>query len=357
MRQLMEAQRESLFEALPRHVTPDRMIRAALTSLRRNPKLLDCTPESFFGALTEASSLGLEVDGVLGYAYMVPFKDQCTLIAGYKGLIDVCRRSGTISTITMEAVHQGDEFTYQLGDSPLIRHVPNDTDPHRDAKPISHVYVVVVLRDGGVQRKVWSRAKIDAHKERYSRGWNKADSAWKTSWVAMAKKTVIRDMINRGEIPASVEIQRLTAREEIMDVATISAPSLPAEPGVSRSESLMQRLSEPDPTTGEAPSFNPPTPEEQAAAEASQVNPAVENADGVDQPPEPTSDQEEAHIAEKIEKATTLTAVKDAVGLAGDGENPWLHPEAIERLKKKAKHQNILIRSTRGPKAKNEPVE
>ena len=33
--------------ALPRHMTPDRMARIALTQLRVNPKLFKCTPESF----------------------------------------------------------------------------------------------------------------------------------------------------------------------------------------------------------------------------------------------------------------------------------------------------------------------
>lgn len=219
----------TMLTALPKHITPDRLIRVALNCIRKTPKLLDCTPESLFGAIIEASALGLEPNGVLGHAYLVPYKTECTLIPGYKGLIDLCRRSSTISTLTAEVVYKGDKFAYQLGDDPFIKHIPNDEDVKRHEKPITHVYVVVQLRDGGVQRKVWSRAMVDAHKEQYSQGWRwaergdkgkgggKKDSPWHTNWPAMAKKTLIRDMVNRGEIPVSVEIQNLAMREELYE--------------------------------------------------------------------------------------------------------------------------------------------
>jgi recombination protein RecT len=284
VRQLLDAQQETLFEALPRHVSADQMTRAALSSLRRNPKLLDCTPDSFFGALAEAGALGLVPDGVLGHAYLIPFKDQCTFVAGYKGFINLARRSGDISTLVMEAVYDGDEFSYGLGDEPFIKHSPNDSDPNRTSRPVTYVYVVVGLKDGGKQRKVWSKAQIDAHKERYSRGWQKTDSPWQTAWVTMAKKTVLRDMVNRGEVPVSVELQRLAAREEQYEVEATRREPIPAVPGVSRVDSLFDRLTAP-PEPPEPP-YNPPTAAEEAAAD-SQVDPAVDAGEGLDEPQEP----------------------------------------------------------------------
>ncbi len=220
---LMRALSGQMMAALPKHVTADRMIRVALNAIRKNPKLLDCSAPSLFGAITEAATYGWEIGGVLGHAYLVPFKSECQLIPGYKGLIDLCRRSGQISTITIEVVHQGDKFAYSLGDSPLIQHQPNDRDPQRDSKPITHVYAVVRLRDGGIQRSVWSREKVDAHKEQYSQAWRRAetsyngkppsmDSFWHTSWHNAAKKTVIRDMIQRGLLPVSAEYREAVDR-------------------------------------------------------------------------------------------------------------------------------------------------
>jgi recombinational DNA repair protein RecT len=75
----------------------------------------------------------------------------------------------------------------------------------------------VRMRDGGVQRSVWSREKIDAHKEQYSQAWRRAekgkrDSFWHTAWPAAAKKTVIRDMIARGLLPVSAEYREAVDR-------------------------------------------------------------------------------------------------------------------------------------------------
>lgn len=220
---VMRAMSHQMMAALPKHLTPDRMIRVALNQIRKNPKLLDCSAASLFGAITEAATYGWEIGGVMGHAYLVPYKDECVLIPGYKGLVDLCRRSGQISTISCEVVHQGDEFSYSMGDDPHIKHKPNDRDPQRDSKPITHVYLVVRLRDGGVQRSVWSQQKIDAHKEQYSQAWKRAespqygkpakkDSFWHTAWPAAAKKTVIRDMINRGLLPVSAEYREAVDR-------------------------------------------------------------------------------------------------------------------------------------------------
>ena len=214
VRDVMLATKDQMFQALPRHVTPDRLMRVALTCLRKNPDLLDTHPASLFSAITEAATYGWELGGVLGHAYLVPFGRDAVLIPGYRGLIDLCRRSGQVSTITMETVHEGDRFDYGLGDDPYIHHTPNDADPQRDKRPITYVYCVVKLRDGGIQRSVWSAARIDAHKEKYAKAWKKRDSAWQTDWPVMAKKTVIRDMIGRGLIPVSAEFQQVLQRPE-----------------------------------------------------------------------------------------------------------------------------------------------
>ena len=209
--EVMKATAHRMMAALPKHVTAERMMRVALNAIRKNPKLMDCNAASLFGAITEAATYGWELGGILGHGYLVPYGAECVLIPGYKGLIDLCRRSGQISTISLEVVHQGDQFVYSLGDDPHIDHKPNDKDPKRDSKPIAYVYAVVRLRDGGIQRSVWSKERIDAHKEQYSQAWRRAednkkkDSFWHTAWPAAAKKTVIRDMIQRGLLPVSAE--------------------------------------------------------------------------------------------------------------------------------------------------------
>ena len=76
--------------ALPRHLSPDRIVRVALTAFRLNPKLADVDPRNVFAAVIQSSQLGLEV-GLMGEAHLVPFGSQCQLIPGYQGLMKLAR--------------------------------------------------------------------------------------------------------------------------------------------------------------------------------------------------------------------------------------------------------------------------
>lgn len=215
VREMLGQNQKALAAALPKHLTPERMARVALNSLRRTPALWDCEPASIVKAILEAAQLGLEVDGVLGHAYLVPYKSECQLLPGYRGRIELCRRSGQMSTIYAEVVHEGDDFDFGLGDEPFIRHKPNLLDPARENKPVTYVYAIGKLRDGGIQRAVMSFAQIEAHRKRFSQAGGKGSfSPWSDSinWRWMAKKTVLIQLCKL--LPVSVEAQRLFQAEE-----------------------------------------------------------------------------------------------------------------------------------------------
>lgn len=169
----------------------------ALMEIHKNPVLLKCTPSSLFFSIREAIANGLEIGGIRPMAYLVPFGDKVTLIPSYLGLTELVRRTGNLQRHMMEVVYEGDDFAFALGDNPYINHIPKDT-PDRSIKKVTHVYAIFWMHDGAIHRSVWTTARVDAHKKRYSKTWSKADSAWQTSWEAMAKKTVLRDMVNRG---------------------------------------------------------------------------------------------------------------------------------------------------------------
>ncbi len=109
-RGFLEKQKSQLAAALPKHVSPDRMIRLACTEFAKNPLLQKCTPVSVFGAIIQASQLGLEI-GVLGQAYLVPYRNsknntyEAQFIPGYKGLIGLARRSGEVTSIETNIVY------------------------------------------------------------------------------------------------------------------------------------------------------------------------------------------------------------------------------------------------------------
>lgn len=194
-------------KALPKHVTPERMSRLALTAFSSNPKLQQCSQESFLGAVMQCAQLGLEPNTPLGHAYLIPYGQQCQLIIGYQGMLDLARRSGHISAIYGHVVKQGDEFSYELGLEPKLKHVPSE-DPARSSKPMTHVYAVARLKSGEPVFTVLSLAEVKATQARSKSG---NSGPWKTDFDAMALKTAVRRLFKW--MPKSTEQVRAEVLE------------------------------------------------------------------------------------------------------------------------------------------------
>ena len=216
VRGLIERCRGQIAMALPKHMTPERMMRVCNTAISKTPALLDCEPRSLMGAIIQSSQLGLEPDGVLGHAYLIPFNNrktgrtECQFIAGYKGLIELSRRSGQISTVYAHAVHANDEFRYTLGLDPTLIHKPTSGEPGE----LIAVYAVCHLRDGGKQFEVLQRREIDAIRSQSKAG---NSGPWVTHYDEMAKKTALRRLCKL--LPTSPELARAAALDELAEAS------------------------------------------------------------------------------------------------------------------------------------------
>lgn len=220
---------------LPKHMDVDRLLRIALTTIRTNPLLLECTVPSLLGAVMQAAQLGLE-PGLLGQCYIIPYGREATFIIGYKGMIDLARRSGNIKSIYAHEVYSNDEFEYEYGLHPSLTHKPTMSERGE----FIGVYAVAHFMDGGYQFEFMSKEEIDRRRMR-SRSYN--SGPWVTDYEEMAKKTVIRHMFKY--LPLSVEIMRGVAQDETvrpdvneepisvynrrLEAQMISAEEIPAE--------------------------------------------------------------------------------------------------------------------------------
>lgn len=229
VRDLLEKLKPQLAMALPRHMTPDRVTRIALTSILRNPDLLECTPASLAGAILQASQLGLECDGVSGQAALIPFKRQVTFIPMYKGLLNLARRSGEVSTIEARVVHAKDKFHFTFGLKPTLVHVPTQEE---DAGPLVAVYAIGRLKDGGCQWEVMWKREIDAIRKQSPAG---GGGPWVSHYDEMAKKTVLRRLCKL--LPSSPELQVAVSLDERAEAGipqdlgmTIDATLAPEKP-------------------------------------------------------------------------------------------------------------------------------
>lgn len=216
--------------ALPKHVTADRLARIALTEVRKNPGLAKCDQSSFLGALMQCAALGLEPGGALGHCYLIPFENrrkgitEVQFIVGYRGMIDLARRSGQIVSLEARTVHAKDKFRVEFGLHSVIEHVPDWGAADRGE--VIFVYAVAHLQGGGVQFEVLSRAEIDRVRDgsqgyKMAKKYGRDDSPWIAHYEEMAKKTVVRRLFKY--LPVSIEMQRAVVLDEHAEIGLSQA--------------------------------------------------------------------------------------------------------------------------------------
>lgn len=214
---LFDQMKPAIAQAIPKHMTPERLLRIATTSIRTNPKLKICTPESLLGAVMQCAQLGLE-PSILGHAYLIPYKnkkkengrewfeDECQFQIGYKGLLELARRTGQISSIMAHSVHEKDTFEYEYGINEKLRHVPAEGE--RGA--VTKYYAYAKFKDGGYSFLVMTKQDIMIHRDRFSKAKNYGP--WVEHFDEMAKKTVLKALMKY--MPISVEFQRAIDQDE-----------------------------------------------------------------------------------------------------------------------------------------------
>jgi recombination protein RecT len=220
VRNLLIKMKTQIAMALPKHLDVDRVIRVALTSVNQNPLLLECTQKSLIGAIVQSAQLGLEVDGILGQASLVPFwnsKKGCRevqLIPGYKGLISLARRSGLVEAIYAQVVYEKEKFELVYGMDRKLIHVP--LPPKERGAEKKGVYAVACLKDG---TKHWEFLWADEAEEvkQFALKSNKRPgmSPWNTHEDDMWRKTAIRRLSKY--LPLSPEFQKAAFIDEQAD--------------------------------------------------------------------------------------------------------------------------------------------
>jgi recombination protein RecT len=218
--------RDQLAAVAARHMNPERMMRVVANAIRVTPKLQECEPISFLGALMQCAALGLEPNTVLGHAYLIPFDNsrkvggewvkvkEVQVIIGYKGLIDLARRSGHITSISANVHYSDDDlWEYEEGTEAKLRHRPGP----QEGKKL-HAYAIAKFRDGGhayvvLPWKVVMKTRDGSQNWQSAVKLGKTDKApWKTHEDAMAMKTAIRALSKY--LPLSIEFSDALSIDE-----------------------------------------------------------------------------------------------------------------------------------------------
>lgn len=180
---LIEKQKGEFAKVLPSIITPEEFCRVALTVIRMNDKLAQCSTLSLMGALMKAAHTGIMPDGIR--AYLVPYKNEASYMLSYKGMIELAMRSGDVAKVESRAIHANDKFTCEFGLEEKLSLVP----AWGDRGPLVAVYAMARMKDGSMIVEVMTKEEVDGIRAR-----SKASGSgpWVTDYNEMARKTAVR---------------------------------------------------------------------------------------------------------------------------------------------------------------------
>jgi len=227
-KQLFSECTPQIVERLPQHLKPSagNMIAMALTAIQRTPKLLDCTPLSVLQTMITCSELGLNLNPAFGEVYAVPYKNICTPILGYRGLMKLCEQSTDVR-INAANVYEADEFDYVLGTDERITHRPSlDGNPG----PWKCAYAVGRYTDGTSKVYVLTPKEAAKVQEEAIRKAGSRSTEWRHGGPnvdGMRLKTAVRRLCKL--LSMSPEVMRAIEMDEEAERIDLSSDAAPVD--------------------------------------------------------------------------------------------------------------------------------
>lgn len=223
--------------AIPKFLTPDRLLRVALTTINTNPKLLECTRESLLASIMRAAQMGIEPDGHHGH--LIPRYNkksggyEASFQPDYKGLVALVRRAKNVADIYAEIVYENDYIDIQKG---LKRDLIHTQDIKSDRGEIIGVYAVILYKDStAASWEYMTRADVEAVRAR-SESWrshvaNGYDTPWITDEGEMFKKTVLKRLFKLADLNRDEdELIKTIDNVRRLDDARVDTGEPPATP-------------------------------------------------------------------------------------------------------------------------------
>jgi len=319
LQDLIRESTKELGKALPAHLSPERLVRIALTSIRLNPELTKCTPESFLGSLFVLAQFGLEP--VAGRAYLLPFNNkrkdaagnwssvkEVQALVGYKGLVDLFYRHESALSLDMQTVHANDDFKFQYGTNSELIHKP----AMKDRGAVIGFYAVAKMKGGASAFKFMSLEDCLEHGRKHSKTYDKVKKAfypsspWAANMEGMCLKTVLIQLAKL--LPLSIEMQQAIQVDETsrdFRKGIDSALDLPVTTDWQEAE-----------VEAVATATEPEKPAPKAIPE-----PNKEGQDKVDEQGEQT---ESAEVPENVSVQTIEGAIEKYYAPRGAGPHVWI---------------------------------
>ncbi len=187
-----------------------RFISSVVSAVQTNPALAECTNASILSAALLGHSLNLPQSPQIGMFYLVPFKNktgtEATFQLSYRGMLQLAMRSGQYKAINVTDIRQGELVSYDPIED-AYEFAPETDMAKREKLPIIGFYAYFEMVNGFKKGIYWPNEKVEAHAKKYSATYRKGYGLWSTDFDAMAKKTMLRQLISKWGI-MSVEMER-----------------------------------------------------------------------------------------------------------------------------------------------------
>ena len=180
---------------------------SVLQIVNSNSMLVNADPQTIFSAACMAATLNLPINNNLGFAYIVPFKNnkenkiEAQFQLGYKGYIQLAQRSGQFSRIAATPVYNGQ----LISENPLLGY-EFDWSVKPSGDPIGYVAFFKLI-NGFTAELYMSKEEVMKHANKYSQTAKKGYGVWKDQFEAMALKTVLKLLLSK-QAPLSIDMQK-----------------------------------------------------------------------------------------------------------------------------------------------------
>ena len=257
IKDLLEMRKGEIAKAAPRIIDTKRLMRICLSSIQKNPLLLECSPASLYRCVMDAATFGLTPDGATNEAHLVPFYSskkkgyEAQFMPGYSGIIKLALQSGYINGVELHEVYQNDEFEYEYGLDQKLIHRPTEGNPG----DLRSVYCIVLLSTGHKTFEVMTIKKAEEHRDKFSKSKTKDGKhygPWVDHFNAMALKTVLKRGLKytpkSSELAGALKLDGMQEAgidrddPEILDIK----PSGPAKTGVEGFDNALEAGGEDD---------------------------------------------------------------------------------------------------------------
>lgn len=211
MKDLVEAQLPAIERQLGGAMNTDAFVRAVLSEITKQPKLMSADPKTVLGGVMLAAQLRLEIGSGLGEFYLTPRRekgaDVCLPIIGYQGFVKLVLRSEFVLNVEAFLVREGDDFTYGANSDRGMFYdwTPKDFD---ESRPWIGVVASARMKGGGTSWVYLTRDQVYTRRPHY---WDKG-TPWQTHEDEMAKKTAVRALVKY--LPKSTDLGRAIEADE-----------------------------------------------------------------------------------------------------------------------------------------------